>query len=60
MIRLFGILYAIGGTTLAGSALVVALTLGYNTLEPIIASAGVGALIALPICWVMARRMTSV
>lgn len=57
MIRLFGILYAIGGTTLAGSAIVVALTLGYDTLVPILASAGAGALMALPICWVVARRL---
>lgn len=48
MIRLFGILYGIGGTTLAGSAIVVALSLGYDTLNPILASAGAGALMALP------------
>lgn len=58
MFRLFSILYAIGGTTLAGSAMVVALTTGHDTLIPIVAAAAIGALIAVPICWIVARRLT--
>lgn len=58
MTRLFGILYGIGGTTLAGSSMVVVLTLGQDTLQPILVSAGAGALVALPVCWIVARRLT--
>lgn len=57
MARLFGILYSIGGTSLSGSAMAIALTLGQDRLQPIVISAGAGALVAIPICWVVARRL---
>lgn len=58
MMRLFGILYGMGGTSLAGSGAVVALVTGWDTLVPIVGAAALGALAAVPVCWIIARRMT--
>jgi hypothetical protein len=57
MFRLASVLYSLIGTTLAGSFIVVALTMGYDTLVPILVAAGGGALIALPASWLVARRL---
>ena len=57
MVRLFGIIYAMGGTTLAGSAVVAALVTGNDTLKPILIAAVLGALVALPLCWVVAKKI---
>ena len=58
MMRLFGIIYAMGGTTFAGSAVVAALATGNDTVRPIVIAAVLGALIAVPICWIIAKKIT--
>ena len=55
--RLMMILYSMIGTALAGSAVVLVLTLGHVTLWPIIAAAAAGAALALPITWLVARQI---
>ena len=55
--RLLMILYAMIGTTLAGSAIVVVLTMGYDTLWPIVGAAAAGAVVALPVSWLVAREL---
>ncbi len=57
MLPLMLIIFIFLGTTLAGSAMVVALTLGYGTLVPLLVSAAIGAVVALPISWVVAKRL---
>ena len=57
MLRLASILYSLIGTTLAGSLVVVALTMGYDTLNPILIAAGVGFVAALPVTWVVAKAI---
>ena len=42
MFRIALLLFSLVATTLAGSAVVVALTLGYDALVPILWSAGMG------------------
>jgi hypothetical protein len=59
MLRLAGILYALIGTTLAGSAVIAALVTGHDTLAPIVASAAAGAVIAVPVTWFVARAIYS-
>ena len=59
MLRLAGILYSLIGTTLAGSLVVVALGTGYDTLVPIVTGAFVGAVVALPVTWLVARSIYS-
>lgn len=55
--RLMMILYSMIGTALAGSAVVLVLTLGHVTLWAIVAAAAVGAVVALPISWLVARQI---
>jgi hypothetical protein len=55
--RLMMVLYSIIGTALAGSAVVLVLALGQVTLWPIVAAAAVGAVLALPVSWLVARQI---
>ena len=55
--RLMMILYSMIGTAMAGSGVVAVLTMGYGTLVPILAAAGAGAVLALPVSWVVARQI---
>lgn len=57
MFRLTLLLFVIIGVTLAGSAVVVALSMGWYDTTAIVATAGVGALIAIPLSWGIARRL---
>lgn len=57
MTRLTMILYSMIGTTLAGSAIVVALVTGNDTLQPILMAAAAGAVVALPVSWWVAKQL---
>ena len=57
MLSLMLIIYIFLGTTLAGSAMIVALTMGYGTMTPLLMSAAIGAVVALPISWAVAKRL---
>lgn len=59
MLRLAGILYSLIATTLAGSFVIAALTVGADTLQPILLAAGAGALLALPVSWGVAKALYS-
>ncbi|KAA0916270.1 CTP synthetase [Aquicoccus porphyridii] len=45
------------GATLAGSAMVVALTLGLTTLEPLLIAALAGYLVSIPASWYAAKAV---
>ncbi len=57
MIRLASILFSLIATTLAGTAVVAVLTAGYDTLVPIVAAAVVGAVLAVPVTYLIAREI---
>lgn len=57
MLRLAMILFSMIATTLAGSGIVVALTLGHDTLVPILGAAAAGGALALPVTWAVARKV---
>ena len=57
MLRLAMILYSLIGTTLAGSAVIAALTMGYGTLQPILIAAAIGFVLAIPASWAIARAL---
>ena len=59
MFRLASIIYAIAGTTLAGSCVIAALVSGFDTLPYIVGAAVVGALIGLPAAYFIARAIQS-
>ena len=57
MLRLASILYAIVGTTMAGILVVVALASGYDTLNYILIAAGLGAVLAFPASFFIAKAI---
>lgn len=59
MFRLATILYSLIATTLAGSAVIAVLTAGFGTLVPILAAAALGAAIAVPVSWFVARAIVN-
>jgi len=55
MLRLASILYSLIGTTVAGTLVIAALTMGYDTLQPILIAAAVGFLVAVPVTWLVTK-----
>jgi hypothetical protein len=57
MNRLMLTLFPMVATTLAGVGVVIALTLGQDTLRPILIAAAAGGVISIPISWIIAQRL---
>ena len=60
MLHLAVMFYSLVGTTLAGSMVIIALTLGYDTLHPILIAAGMGLVAALPAAFFVAKQIQDV
>ena len=60
MFRLMSLLYSIVGTTLAGIGVVAAVTMNRYDVQSIVVSAAIGAIIALPVCWMIARKLQDI
>ena len=58
MFRLFLIIYTLAGATLAGSAVVAALTMNLFDLKSIIAAAVIGAAAGVPVAWIVAKKLS--
>ena len=59
MLRLAFIVHLFVGATLAGSAIILALTTGWDTAQPLIIAALLGWLVSLPISWVLAKKIST-
>lgn len=57
MFRLASVLFSMVATTLAGIAVVIALTIGQDTLQPILIAAAIGFVLAIPVTWLVARAI---
>jgi hypothetical protein len=57
MLRLAMVLFSLIATSLMGSAVVVVLSMGYDTTRPILAAVAVGFIVALPVSWGVARAI---
>ncbi len=57
MARLMMVLYSIVGTTLMGIGAVVVLAAGIGTATSILIAAALGLILALPVSYVIARRI---
>lgn len=57
MLRLGLILHLFIGSTLAGSAIIVALVMGQDTMTPILIAALLGFLIAIPATWAVTKMI---
>jgi len=59
MTRLMMILFSMISTSLMGTGVVVALTTGFDTLQPILIAAAAGFVLAVPVSWFVARQITA-
>lgn len=57
MFRLFSLMYSIAGSTCAGIAVVIALVIGQDTLQPILMWAAAGAIVGVPVSWIVAKML---
>lgn len=57
MSRLMLLLFSIISTALMGTGIVVALTMGLDTLRPIVVAAAIGFVAAVPVSWLVARQL---
>lgn len=57
MFRLASLIYALVGPTLAGSLIVASLSMGLDTLQPILVAAAIGFLAGLPVAWAIAGKL---
>lgn len=55
--RLFFIIYTLAATVLAGSAVVAALTMNRFDVRSILVAAAIGAAVAVPVAWGIARKV---
>lgn len=56
--RLMMVLYSMIATAMAGTGVIVVLTMGQVTLYPIVGAAAAGAVLALPVSWFVARQIS--
>lgn len=57
MLRLTMILFSMISTTLMGVGIVIALTTGYDSLQPILLAAAIGFVLAVPVSAIIAREL---
>ena len=58
MFRLMMTLFSMISTTLMGIAIVIALTIGQDTLRPLVIAAAIGFILAVPVSWLVAKRLS--
>ncbi|WP_348646259.1 hypothetical protein [Pseudohalocynthiibacter sp. F2068] len=58
MFRLALFLFSMVATSLAGTGVIIALVSGHDTLMPILYSAAAGFIAAIPVTYVIARKIT--
>jgi hypothetical protein len=57
MTRLAGILFSIISTSLMGIGIIIALVSGNDTLNPILIAAGIGFVVAIPVTWIVSKKI---
>ena len=59
MNKLFGYIYILAGTVIAGVAVTAALTVGRDSASDIAIAAVAGAIIALPVAWLVSNKLAA-
>ncbi len=57
MWRLASILHLFIGSTLAGSAIIAALVMGYDDMNGVLTAALAGFVLSFPVTWLVARQL---
>jgi predicted PurR-regulated permease PerM len=55
MMILFSMIYS---TTLMGAGMIAALTMGYDTLNPLLIAIAIGFVLSIPATWFIAKQIT--
>jgi len=58
MTRLMMILFSMISTTLMGAGMIAALTMGYDTLNPLLIAVAIGFVLSIPATWFIAKQIT--
>ncbi len=59
MFRLAAILFSMTSTTVAGIAMIVVLSTGYDTWMPIVVAVVIGFAISIPATWWLVKQITA-
>ena len=59
MLPLFFIIHIFVGSTLAGSAVIAALSLGYTSGRAVVVAALIGFVLSIPASWIVAKKLFS-
>lgn len=57
MTRLMLILFSMISTTMMGIGMIVALTMGYDTLNPLLVAIGIGFILSFPASWIITKQI---
>ncbi|NOR61825.1 MAG: CTP synthetase [Rhodobacteraceae bacterium] len=57
MLRIASLIYTVASSTLMGIFIVIALTAGYDTLRYVVIAAAVGAVVAIPVSYYIAKAI---
>ena len=57
MLRLASMLYSLIGSSLAGACVIAVLVAGFVSVQARLLAAAAGALIGLPVAWLVARQL---
>lgn len=57
MNRLMMIIFSMASTALMGAFIVAALTMGKDTLQPILIAAALGFVVAIPVSYLVTKRL---
>ncbi len=58
MTRLMLVIFSMASTALMGAFIVAALTMGKDTLQPILIAAALGFVAAIPVSWYVAKQIS--
>lgn len=54
------VVYLMAGIALAGGGVIAALTMGFDDLSGVVTAAAIGAVVALPVAWVVAGKLRDI
>ena len=57
MLQLFLIVHIFVGSTVVGVAVIAALSMGLDTLQPLLGAAALGFVAAIPVSWIVTKRV---
>lgn len=60
MLRLTMVMHSIVGTTLAGIGVIFAVTMNLYDVRSIVVAAALGAVLAIPVSWIIAKKLQSI